>query len=270
MSIYLPHRDQTSFATAFTQQRRVLLAIMLRNIRTRFFGHGAGYLIAIAWPLSHILILIAIFAAIGRAPPVGESAVVFVATGTIPFMTFSYISRFMQISVITTRPLFAFPEVKAMDALLASAILEFLASCCVTIILLIIAWSLGVDAMPRDIVEASYAFGAVALLGVGFGLLNGVIALVTPLWMTGYALLSLGLWMTAGVFFIPDALPEPIRTILSYHPVLQCIEWMRSAYYEGYGEQVLDRGYVLKFGLVSIFLGLLIERGMRGHLLATR
>jgi capsular polysaccharide transport system permease protein len=48
------------------------------------------------------------------------------------------------------------------------------------------------------------------------------------------------------------------------------IEWMRSAYYEGYGGLVLDRGYVIGYAVVTIFLGLLLERTIRGHILAHR
>src|SRR5262245_9176347 len=110
------------------RQRRVLFALMLRNIRTRFFGNGLGYMIAIAWPLSLILIIVAIFSFSGSAAPYGSSVSLFIATGTVPFMIFSYLSRFMMLAVIHARPLLAFPEVKVLDILLASALLEVLAA----------------------------------------------------------------------------------------------------------------------------------------------
>jgi capsular polysaccharide transport system permease protein len=76
--------------------------------------------------------------------------------------------------------------------------------------------------------------------------------------------------VTSGVWFVADALPDTVRHIIAYHPVLQVVEWMRSAYYEGYGSLVLDRSYVIEFGCVTIFCGLLLERAMRGHILALR
>jgi capsular polysaccharide transport system permease protein len=45
---------------------------------------------------------------------------------------------------------------------------------------------------------------------------------------------------------------------------------MRSAYYDGYGEHLLSRPYIIGFALVSLFLGLLLERLMRGYLLQAR
>ncbi len=266
----IEHDERFGLREALTRQGRVLFAVMLRNIRTRFFGHGLGYLVALGWPLSHIVILLVLWSSTGRAPPFGESTVLFLATGTVPFMVFSYLSRFMQISVAMTRPLLAFPEVKVLDVLFASAALEVLSSCCVILLLLILAWFFDISVMPRDIVQAFYAFGAAVLLGFGFGLLMGVIGLAAPIWLTIYGLLGIVLWMTSGVLFVPDLLPEPVRSMAAYHPVLQVIEWMRSAYYEGYGEGVLDRRYVLEVAIGSTFLGLLLERATRGHVLALR
>jgi capsular polysaccharide transport system permease protein len=268
--LYLSGTETFDLWSAWQRQRRVLLAVMLRNIRTRFFGNGLGYLVGIAWPLSHILILVGIFAFSGRAAPFGDSRVLFVATGVVPFMAFSYLARFTMLSVMRAKPLLAFPEVRILDVLMATALLEVLAASCVTMVLIIIAWFAAIDVAPKDIVEATYAFGSALLIGLGFGLVNGVIVLATPTWYTGFALINVLMWFSAGVFYVPDALPGPIRDALAYQPMLQVIEWMRSAYYEDYGSLLLDRRYVIGFGLLMVFLGLLLERAMRGHLLAHR
>lgn len=268
--LYLSNSEAFDLWSAAQRQRRVLHALMLRNIRTKFFGSGFGMMVAIAWPLSHIMILVVLYSALGRAPPYGDSTVLFIATGVVPFQTFGYMARFMMLSVIKSRPLLAFPEVKVLDILLASAVLELLAAACVLIVLVMIAWLTGINAMPRDFVQATYAFGAAVLLGLGFGVLNGVIILAVPAWFTGYTLFTILLWVTAGIVFVPDSLPSTLRDILAYHPVLQVIEWTRSAYYEGYGNLILNRFYTIAFGVVTIFLGLVLERAMRGHILAWR
>ncbi len=268
--MYLSSAEGFDLWSAFKRLRRVLFALMLRNIRTRFFGNGAGYLLTIAWPLTHILIIVGIFVYSGRATPYGDSQVLFIATGVVPFMAFSYMARFMMLTVLRARPLLAFPEVKVLDVLMAGALLEMLAAACVTIVLIIVAMFFRVDVMPTDIVQAAYAYGAAVLLGLGFGLTNSVIVLAFPPWFTGYLLVNILLWLSAGVFFVPDALPGPVRELAGYQPVLQCVEWMRSAYYEGYGSIILDRGYAVSFGLVTVFFGLLLERATRGYVLALR
>jgi capsular polysaccharide transport system permease protein len=268
--MYILNTEISNFSSAARRQRQVFFAVMLRNIRTRFFGNGLGYVVGIAWPLSHIVIIVLFFILAGRTAPYGDSIALFIGTGVVPFMAFSYLARLTMLSVMRARPLLAFPEVKVLDVLLATLLLETLAASCVALTIMMIGWFLGIEVFPRDVVQAAYAFGGALLLGFGFGLLNGVLALAFPAWFTGYALINIVLWVTSGVVFVPDALPELARDILVYHPVLQVIEWMRSAYYEGYGSIMLDRSYTIGFGVWTVFLGLLVERMTRGHILALR
>ncbi len=104
------------------------------------------------------------------------------------------------------------------------------------------------------------------LLGLGFGVLNAIIAAAVPFWVTGYALCMMLFWLTSGILFVPDALPEVARTPLSYLPWLQGVEWMRSAYYDGYGNGILDKSYLTIFSAVTLCLGLVLERLVRGKL----
>jgi len=239
---------------------------MLRIIRTRFFGHGVGFLVSIGWPFAHILLLLLINAAIDRAAPYGDSLVLFFTTGLVPFMSFHYMSRFIMIAILHNRPLLGFPAVKIMDLLLAAAILEVLSFCCTIAILAVFLSAIGINYMPADPSEAVWALLVAMLLGFGFGILNGLIVMAIPMWVTGATLLYILLYLISGVFFVPDALPEQLRYYLSFNPVLQVVQWMRSAYYEGYGSH-LDKQYAVAFAVLMLVAGLTIERLYRGRFL---
>ena len=250
-------------------QCRILLALILRNIRTRFFGHGLGFIISMLWPLAHILLLLGINALLGRTSPYGDSPVLFFATGLAPFMTFGYISRWTMVSVIHNRPLLAFPVVSLTDLLLAGAILEVLSCWCMVLVLIVVLYACGVNVVPHDIVQAAYALGASMYLGFAFGIINSVVSTAYPAWFTGYSLLYIGLYLVSGVFYVPEALPAQLRYYLSFNPSLQLVEWMRSAYYDNYSS-ILDKPYCLAFCTVCLFLGLLCERMFRGQLLIAK
>jgi capsular polysaccharide transport system permease protein len=218
-------------------------------------------------PLSHIFILLGINTAFGRVAPYGDSPALWFATGLVPFMAFHYMARFTMFGVVLNRPLLNFPVVRVSDILFARAILELLNAGVVVIATMLIFGFLGIDFVPNDVVQAFMAIGACMLLGLGFGIVNGAIAGVAPFWITGYALFAIIMWVASGVLFVPDALPEVARYWLSFNPVLIGVEWMRSAYYEGYGAGVLDKTYMVSFALVTLFLGLGLERVMRGKIL---
>jgi capsular polysaccharide transport system permease protein len=259
--------EEVGLGAAFRRQRRVIFSLMLRNMRTRFFGSGLGFLLAIAWPLTHIVVLVIISVYRGRQAPLGESAALFFATGSATFQAFSYLSMFTMRSISASRPLLGFPSVKLLDAMFAASALEILSCCTVTIIVLVIGMSFGIDVAPRNVEEAAYAYGSAILLGIGVGMLNSILAMVVPMWMMMYGLSRIFLYLTSGAIFLPDKLPEPFRTAMSYNPIAQSLEWMRSAYYEGVGAGFLDKPYALKCGVGAIFLGLVCERFMRGYLL---
>lgn len=247
---------------------RILFALMLRDVQTRFFGTPLGFVIAIAWPVSHIFILIALNGALGRPPPYGDSAPLFFATGLLPFMCFSYMSRFTTLGVMLNKPLLGYPIVKVGDILLARAALEVMNAAVVSIVSIIILTAIQVDVWPPRPIDAMCAMLACMLLGFGFGIVNGVIAGILPFWFTPFSLFQIVLWIASGVINVPDELPETARYWLSFNPILIGVEWMRSAFYDGYGlNELLDKKYMLGFAVVSIFVGLAMERFMRGSIM---
>jgi capsular polysaccharide transport system permease protein len=50
---------------------------------------------------------------------------------------------------------------------------------------------------------------------------------------------------------------------MGLNPLLQDVEWMRSAYYPDYPTLVLDKLYPIKFGFITLAVGLLLERFAR-------
>lgn len=250
-------------------QMRIIYALMLRGIRTRLFGNGLGFIgFSVLWPLVHMLAIMTIHSMLGRIVPVGDSALLFFATGLMPFMAFTYISRWTMLGMLFDRPLLAFPIVKVTDLLFARVILEILGSCITALSLIGVLWVAGVDFMPRDVVQAGCALAASMLLGAGVGIINAIITLAIPMWFTGYALIIILVYLGSGILFDPDKFPLVIQHYLALNPVLQAVEWLRSAYYPDYGSAILDKTYLLAWCLCTICGGLVLERIIRGRLVS--
>jgi capsular polysaccharide transport system permease protein len=253
---------------ALAAQGRVIYALVLRDVRTRFFGNGLGFVaMSVGWPLVHIIGLLTAYTLLGRTAPVGDSLLLFFSTGLMPFMTYSYLSRWMMSGFVMNKPLLAFPIVSVTDIVLARALLETIGSILMAVVLCAILASLGVDFVPRDIPQACYAWGAAILFGIGMGTINSIFAMAFHGWLIGYALVIVVLYVSSGILFVVDTVPEPYRTWLAFNPVLHAVSWMRSAYYPGYGAITLDKSYLLGWALYSIFAGFLLERLIRGRLL---
>ena len=244
-----------------------MTAVILRDMRTRFFNHGLGFLIVSLWPLAHMVILLMIYSMTGRRTPFGDSLYVFFATGLIPTLAFMYVSRFMSLSLIINRPMLSFPAVTVVDVMLARAFLEVVAAFVTLVFLIIIIYAIGDNPFPWDLSEAVKAYLAALLLAVGVGVLAGVIVMFSPFFATIYALMMILVYIGSGTLFVISSLPDVISTPLSYNPVVHAVEWMRVAYYPTYSTKILDKEYLIGFGMTTLFLGLLLERVLRGKML---
>jgi capsular polysaccharide transport system permease protein len=263
MKAYKP----TSMIYALRQKRNVMTAVMLRDMRTRYFNHGLGFLVVALWPLAHMLILIMIYTITNRSTPFGESMRVFFLTGLIPTLTFMYVSRFMSLSLVLNRPMLAFPVVMVTDIMAARALLEIVAAFLTLFFALSILWFLGDDPWPRDVFQAAYAYLATILLAVGVGVLAGVMVIFFNFFATLYALAMILVYISSGTLFVATQLPDAISGPLSWNPVVHAVEWMRIAYFDGYSDKLLSKSYLIGFGLTSLFLGLALERILRRKML---
>ena len=253
--------------SALVEKRNVMTAVILRDMRSRFFDHGLGFLVVSLWPLAHMLILLVIYSVMGRRAPYGESLNVFFATGLIPTLGFMYISRFMSLSLILNRPMLAFPVVNVLDIMLARSVLEVIAAFITLVLMVLTLIALGDNPFPIDPFLAAEAYGATILLAVGTGFLAGVVVMFLPLFATIYALAMIVVYISSGTLFVVQTMPEPLTYILSWNPVFHLVEWMRESYYLGYNSRVLDKQYVIWFGVTSLCAGLALERLLRMRML---
>lgn len=243
-------------------------AVILRDMRTRFFNHGLGFAVVPLWPLVHMGILILMHTMTGRdAALYGDSTAVFYATGLVPTLTFMYVSRFMGFSLLTNKPMLSFPEVHVIDVMIGRAFLEIVAACITLFLIIVILWGLGQNPFPFDVERAVCAYLATVFLAIGCGTLVGVLSMFLPVMATVYALLLICIYISSGTMFIASNLPDELAIPLSYNPVVICVEWMRTAFFETYSDKLVSREYVLIFAIVTLCLGLGIERFFRRQML---
>lgn len=253
--------------TAIAIQTRVVGALVLRDMRTRFGRTFFGSLIIIAWPLTHLFILMAAFLLARNVIPIGTDSAVFIGTGVLPYILCFYPGRMIMFAVMQNKTLLELPAVKTPDIILARCIVEVIAAFWVTCLFAITLYLFGVDVIPHRLDDAILAILATVYLGLAIGWLGAVMYAAVRAWLMVQIGWLIGMYFTAGVFFIPTNLPEKFRNILWYNPLLHAVEWLRSTYYDGYGYGMLSKSYLLVSATLILFTALLVERTIRGRLL---
>jgi capsular polysaccharide transport system permease protein len=246
----------------------VVSALILRDMRTRFGRSHLGYILVVAWPLVHLGAIVIIMTSANRVVPLGNEPAVFISTGVLPYVLCLYPARMMGFSIEHGRSLFMFPVVRVFDVLVARAIVEILTSFLVVLIYMSVMTLLGIDIVPArpDIWAASVI--CIIYFAISLGYLNMILYSISKMWQVFFILLMIVSYMTSGVFVLPSSYSEEMRAILWFNPLLHFVEWLRSSYYEGYGDDMLSRSYVFFSASVNLLIGLAGERFLRGKLLA--
>lgn len=258
----------TQLTESLTIQGRVLLALMLREARTRYGRQRMGYLWALIEPILHIVGFYLIFRLTLRIIPLGESLPMFLATGLSTYFGFSHVLNRTRGGFGSNEALLSYPPVNVMDVFLARAILEFATWVIVTIIILGSLILIGFDPLPRSIPMMMLAM--VLLFGIAFGV--GVMSGIASQFFASLdSLLSLPfrlLYFTSGVFFLPDVMPAGMREVLAWNPVLHGITLFRMGYYENYNSHMLDIEYLFMWSIACLLLAFVTERMSRKALLS--
>ncbi|MBT6312673.1 MAG: ABC transporter permease [Alphaproteobacteria bacterium] len=124
-------------------QRRVIVAIILREVRTRFGQYHLGYLWAVIVPLLFIMTLAFVYAALGRRAAHGASVELLLLSGMMAWLTFIDTQNQASRAYQTNRQLVVYPMVSVGDIVIARALLELGTKLAVMTILIALFWAAG-------------------------------------------------------------------------------------------------------------------------------
>ncbi|MGU3363113.1 ABC transporter permease [Methylobacterium sp. M6A4_1b] len=254
-----PASESLSRQSSLEVYAHVIRALMLRDMRTRFGGTYWGYALVVLWPIAHIFLIVAIMHFRQVPSPMGNDPILFVATGAVPALVFQYTSREAMKAILVNRPLMYYPQVKAFDIMVARFLVEAVKGFQGLLLIISIFLALGIDPTPVDPWMAVTGYLMALILGLGVGAINMGITMVFPGWLWGSILITILIYLTAGVFFLPHMMPEELYSLMKWNPIVQIIEWVRLAYNPQLGA-VLDYNYVLGCSFGSFWLGLVMER----------
>lgn len=237
---------------------RAILALMLREMSTRYGKSPGGYLWALLEPAGAIAILSLAFSLVVRSPPLGSSFILFYATGYLPFMVYGSVTAVVARAIPYSRPLLMYPAVTWIDATLARFFLNALTGASITFIV-ILGILFGTNA--RIIIELPPILISQSLLlvvALGIGTLNAALFGLFPVWEMVWGIAMRPLMLASGVMFIYEDMPSFARSILWYNPLLHVTGEMRKGFYPMYDANYVSPVYVLSVGLLSLFFGIVL------------
>lgn len=237
---------------------RAVMALMLREMSTRYGRSPGGYVWAILEPLGTVLILAFGFSLLLHAPSMGTSFVLFYMTGFLPFALYQNVALYVARAINFSRPLLMYPAVTWIDAVLARFVLNALTGLLVTYLLLA---GILLASETRTVLNLPPLLAALSLalmLGLGLGVLNCALIGLVPAWDLIWSILTRPLFLASGVLFIFEDMPRTVQTLLWYNPLMHVAGYMRMGFYPIYSPQYLSPIYVIVVALICLVMGLIL------------
>ncbi|MEM9781452.1 MAG: ABC transporter permease, partial [Pseudomonadota bacterium] len=212
-------------------------------------------------PAGQILVLLVVFAIIGRSGGYGVSFALFLLTGVAGLSAFQRCMGAVSTAVVQLkspqRPAPIGPFHDALGALGFTLLTAIVYT--VGLAAAIGAWQ-RVAWLPVFPMTALAGLTAAAILGFGLGLIRGYCQRFAPIVTRTINMVSRVLIFISGVFYMPAYLPPFLRDWLAWNPILHAIELMRIGLYGGdYPALLLDQRFLWLFclGLTAFALGLI-------------
>lgn len=235
---------------------RTIVALMLREMSTRYGRSPGGYIWAVLEPLGMICILAFGFSLLMRTPSLGTSFILFYATGFLPYNYFQTTSRFVGMALRFSRPLLTYPAVTWIDAVLGRLILNTLTALIVSYLLLTGIGFFTGERFTITVAPIFQAYALAAVLGTGVGLVNCVLIGFVPIWDSIWSIITRPLFLASGIIIIYEELPPLAQSILWWNPLMHVTALMRAGFYPLYRPEFVSIPFVAIVGLTLTFLGL--------------
>jgi capsular polysaccharide transport system permease protein len=232
-----------SLIGALRIQRRVLHALMMREIITRFGRENLGVLWLIVEPMLFTLGVASLWTVTGLHHGSGMSIVAFAVTGYSSVLMWRNAATRSSAAVTQNKSLLFHRNVQIIDVLLTRITLEIGGATSSFIVLSSLFIFLGWMPVPVDLLELIFGWVMLAWFGFGLALLIGAAAAVSEITDRIWHPVSYLLFPLSGAAFMIDWMPTNVQNILLVLPMVHGTEMLR----EGYFGKVVKTHYDISY-----------------------
>jgi ABC-type polysaccharide/polyol phosphate export permease len=237
-------------------QGRVVHALLIREMLTRYGRSNIGFLWLILEPMLFTLAITAVWTATRDLHGSDLPIVAFAVTGYSAMMMWRNMPGRCINALSQNKSLLFHRQVRPIDVYLARVLLEFVGSTAAFIVLILTFWSIEWMERPEDVLKVIAGWAMLGWFGMGLALFLGALSERFDLIEKFWSPMSYLLFPFSGAAFIADTLPEGARDILLYLPMLNCVELIRDGYFGSQFDAHYNMAYTAVFNLSLTLLAL--------------
>lgn len=245
-----------SLRKSWAVQRRVIGALLMREVLTRYGRHNIGFLWLFVEPMIFTLGVTALWTFTGLHRGSSIPIVAFALTGYSSVLLWRNMPGRCVGAVIPNLSLMYHRNVKVIDIYAARLLLEVAGATISFTVLSLFFIAIGWIQPPEDIGKVIFAWFMLAWFGMSLALFVGALSeqseIVDKVWHP----LTYLTFPLAGAAFIVDALPPAAQQIILLLPMVHGVEMLRDGYFGSAFKPIYDIGYMASICLFLTLAGL--------------
>ncbi|WP_025098466.1 MULTISPECIES: ABC transporter permease [unclassified Burkholderia] len=241
-------------------QARVVRALLMREILTRYGRHNVGFLWIFFEPMMFTLGVLALWTATKLTHGASLSITTFAITGYSSVLLWRNCANRCALAILPNQALLYHRNVRVIDLFLARLLLEITGATMSFVFLSLFFITIGMMEPPNDISLVLGGWVHLVAFGTALGFVIGALSerseTVERVWHT-VAYLTFPL---SGAVFMVDWLPEKFQKVVLLLPMVHGTEMLRSGYFGSAVKPHYDVAYMITCDLVLMLIGLYLVR----------
>jgi ABC-type polysaccharide/polyol phosphate export permease len=253
-------RARSSIGRSWSIQRRVIWALVLREMLTRYGRHNIGFLWLFVEPMLFTVGVATLWSATKSVHGSNLPIVAFAITGYSSVLLWRNMPGRVIGSIPSNLSLMYHRNVRPVDVFLSRLLLEAAGATVSFVFLTLFFYFIGWVDLPEDVVKVIGGWLMLTWFGFSLALLLGALSetseMVDKLWHPASYLL----FPLSGAAFLVDALPTQAQGYVLLLPMVHGVEYIREGFFGSAVRTHHDMAYMAICNLTLTFLGLVQER----------
>lgn len=251
--------------SAMRTQFRILGALILREMATRYGRRGLGFLWLVGEPMLFCTGVMVLWSFTKPAYEHGIRLIPFVMTGYMSLILIRHMISLLTGAIDSNRGLLYHRQIKPTHILLSRIILEMGGATLAFFLLYVALAFLGQVELPHDYLLLYAGWVILATNAVGLALILTGLAMRFEVFERLVGLISYAMIPLSGVFFMVAWVPANLREVYLALPLVHGVEMIRAAVFGEYVETYYNAPYALTWGSAMIIVGLLLIAHAHRH-----
>lgn len=251
---------ETPLVRSLAIQLRVVHALLLREMITRFGRHGLGVLWVMLEPMLFTLGVAALWYMLKIHTVSNIPIVAFAITGYSSVLMWRNTVSHCVMAIRVNRPLLYHRNVRPFDVYISRIVLEWGGATASLALLTVFFVGIEVMHMPRDILLVIGGWLLLAWFSLGLTLIVGVLSEVSEVVERTWPILTYLLFPLSGAVFMVHWLPKAGQDAILWLPMVHGVEMIRHGYFGDLVPTYESPTYFATFNLVMTLIGLWLVR----------